>query len=96
VTALIAAIRGHGGVHGVALECSTGTAALADALIQRTGWDMHLCHPGYVRRLRQNPDKTDLSDAHLPADLVHVGYLPRVWLAPPAIRDLRTVVRYRQ
>ena len=83
-------------MHGVALECSTGTAALADALIQRTGWDVHLCHPGYVRRLRQNPDKTDLSDAHLLADLVRVGYLPRVWLAPPAIRDLRTVVRYRQ
>jgi transposase len=96
VTALIAAIRGHGGVHGVALECSTGTAALADALIQCTGWDVHLCHPGYVRRLRQNPDKTDLSDAHLLADLVRVGYLPRVWLAPPAIRDLRTLVRYRQ
>ncbi len=96
VTAIVAAIHGHGGVHGVALECSTGSAALADALIQRTGWDVHLCHPGYVRRLRQNPDKTDLSDAHLLADLVRVGYLPRVWLAPPAIRDLRTVVRYRQ
>lgn len=44
----------------------------------------------------QNPDKTDLSDAHLLADLVRVGYLPRVWLAPPAIRDLRTLVRYRR
>lgn len=50
LTAIIAAIRGHGGVLGVALECGTGTAALADALIQRTGWDVHLCHPGYVRR----------------------------------------------
>ena len=80
----------------LALECSTGTAALADALIQRTGWEVHLCHPGFVRRMRQNPDKTDLSDAHLLADLVRVGYLPRVWLAPPAIRDLRTAVRYRQ
>lgn len=96
LTAIIAAIRGHGGVLGVALECGTGTAALADALIQRTGWDVHLCHPGYVRRMRQNPDKTDLSDAHLLADLVRVGYLPRVWLAPPAIRDLRTLVRYRR
>lgn len=96
VAAIVAAVRGHGRVTGVALECSTGTAALADALIQYTGWDVHLCHPGYVRRLRQNPDKTDLSDAQLLADLVRVGYLPRVWLAPPAIRDLRTLVRYRQ
>ena len=46
--------------------------------------------------MRQNPDQTDLSDAHRLADWVRVGYLPRVWLAPPAIRDLRTAVRYRQ
>jgi transposase len=30
------------------------------------------------------------------ADLVRVGYLPRVWLAPSDVRQLRTVVRYRQ
>jgi len=96
VTAIVAAIRGPSRVTGLALECGTGVAALADALIQATGWDVHLCHPGYVRRMRQNPDKTDLSDAHLLADLVRVGYLPRVWLAPPAVRDLRAVVRYRQ
>jgi transposase len=96
VTALVATIRGLGRVSGLALECGTGVAALADALIQATGWDVHLCHPGYVRRMRQNPDKTDLSDAHLLADLVRVGYLPRVWLAPPAVRDLRAAVRYRQ
>ena len=96
VPAILAAGRARGAVGGVALECSTGTAALADALIQATGWDVQLCHPGYVRRLRQNPDKTDWSDARLLADLVRVGYLPRVWLAPPAVRDLRAVVRYRQ
>lgn len=96
VAAIVGAASCCGPVHGVALECGTGVAALADALIQRTGWPVHLCHPGYVRRMRQNPDKTDLSDAHLLADLVRVGYLPRVWLAPPAVRDLRTAVRYRQ
>src|SRR5205085_5174724 len=25
-----------------------------------------------------------------------VGYLPKVWLAPPELRDLRQLVRYRQ
>ena len=88
--------RAGAGATQVALECGGGTAALADELIQRTGWEVHLCHPGFVRRMRQNPDKTDLSDARLLADLARVGYLPRVWLAPPAIRDLRTLVRYRQ
>ena len=96
IAAIIGVVHRHARRSNVALECGSGTAALADALIQRTGWDVHLCHPGYVRRMRQNPDKTDLSDAHLLADLVRVGYLPRVWLAPPAIRDLRTAGRYRQ
>jgi transposase len=30
------------------------------------------------------------------ADLVRVGYLPRVWLAPEAVRELRRLVRRRQ
>jgi transposase len=96
VEAIVRQGRAEAQVTRVALECGSGTAALADALIQRTGWDVHLCHPGYVRRMRQNPDKTDLSDARLLGDLARVGYLPRVWLAPAAIRDLRTLVRYRQ
>lgn len=97
--AILAAIlmaRGVTPVRGVALECGTGTAALAEALIRHTGWDVQPCHPGYVRRMKQNPDKTDFGDARVLADLVRVGYVPRVWLAPPAVRDLRQLVRYRQ
>jgi transposase len=30
------------------------------------------------------------------ADLERVGYLPRVWLAPQEVRELRRLVRYRQ
>jgi transposase len=30
------------------------------------------------------------------ADLIRVGYLPGVWLAPEPIRELRQLVRYRQ
>jgi transposase len=69
---------------------------LADRLIQATGWSVRQAHPGYVKRMKQNPDKTDYSDAHLLAELVRVGFLPTVWLAPPEIRDLRLLVRYRQ
>jgi transposase len=46
--------------------------------------------------MKQNPDKTDLGDARLLADLVRVGYLPKVWLAPEEIRRLRRLVRFRQ
>ena len=57
---------------------------------------MDLAHPGFVARMKQNPDKTDFSDAQLLADLERVGYLPRVWLAPEEVRELRRLVRYRQ
>ena len=46
--------------------------------------------------MKQNPDKTDFTDARMLADLTRVGYLPRVWLAPQAVRELRRLVRYRQ
>jgi transposase len=46
--------------------------------------------------MRHNPDKSDFADGQLLADLERVGYLPRVWLASPYIRQLRLLVRYRQ
>jgi transposase len=82
-------------VHG-AIEACTGAAELADELITHYGWDLALAHPGYVNRMKQSPDKSDYSDARMLADLVRVGYLPRVWLAPRDVRQLRTLVRYRQ
>jgi transposase len=68
-------------VHG-AIEACTGAAELADELITRHGWDLAMAHPGYVNRMKQSPDKSDYSDAMMLADLVRVGYLPKVWLAP--------------
>jgi transposase len=83
-------------VVGVAIEACSGAANLADELIQFAKWPVHLAHPGYVARMKQSPDKSDFSDARMLADLERVGYLPRVWLAPEAIRELRMLVRYRQ
>ena len=79
-----------------AIEACTGAADLADELVNHHGWDLDLAHPGYVSRMKQSPDKSDYSDARMLADLVRVGYLPRVWLAPEDVRQLRTTVRYRQ
>jgi len=79
-----------------AIEACTGSADLADELIERHGWDLDLAHPGYVARMKQSPDKSDYSDARMLADLVRVGYLPRVWLAPEDVRQLRVTVRLRQ
>lgn len=79
-----------------AIESCCGAANFADELIARCGWSVDLAHAGYVARLKQSPDKTDYSDARLLADLERVGYLPRVWLAPEEVRELRRLVRYRQ
>src|SRR5512146_904992 len=94
--AIVALAEGHGQVTGAAIEACTGAADLAEQLMEQAGWSMHLAHPGYVNRMRQNPDKHDLGDAHLLADLERVGYLPRVWLAPQETRELRRLVSYRQ
>jgi transposase len=79
-----------------AIECGTGSANLADELLTKFQWSIDLAHPGFVNRMKQNPDKTDYQDAHLLGDLVRVGYLPRVWLVPESIRELRRLVRYRE
>jgi transposase len=92
---LAAFVAPHGGQVFAAIEACTGSADLADELVGRFGWSVDLAHPGYVRRMKQTPDKTDFTDARVLADLERVGYLPKVWTAPAAVRDLREVVRYR-
>lgn len=93
----IAAVVGRAGARVfAAIEACTGAANLAEELVRQAGWSVDLAHPGYVARLKQSPDKTDYTDARLLADLERVGYLPKVWLAPAGVRELRRLVRYRQ
>jgi transposase len=93
---IAAAANRWGTVQGVAIECCCGAANLAKELADQAGWNVSLAHPGFVARMKQNPDKTDFTDARILADLHRVGYLPKVWLAPHEIRELRRIVRYRQ
>ena len=39
--------------------------------------------------------KNDIRDATLLADLLRLGRLPEAWVAPPEVRELREMVRYR-
>lgn len=87
--------EGFGAVRGAALEACGGSADLAEELVQQ-GWNVSLAHAGYVAAMKSSPDKHDKGDAHLLADLRRLGYLPKVWLAPRPIRELRSLVRYRQ
>ena len=94
--AVAGTLRECGGpVTSVSLEACCGSAAFGEALAGLGEWRVELAHAGYVSRLKGSPDKTDFSDARLLADLNRVGYLPRVWLAPPAVRDLRQLVGHR-
>lgn len=85
----------HGTPKRIAIEACCGAANLAEELVTKRNMPMQLAHPGYVNRMKRSPDKSDLSDAQLLADLVRVNYLPRVWLAPQEIRELRRLVRHR-
>lgn len=85
----------HGTPTRVAIEACCGAADLAEELATQQKLPVELAHPGYVARMKRSPDKTDLGDAHLLADLVRVDYLPTVWLAPEATRQLRRLVRHR-
>jgi transposase len=89
-------IRPLGAVQRVGIEACCGAADLGEELVERFGWDVSLGHPAYIARMKSSPDKTDFGDGRLLADLTRVGYLPRVWLAPAAIRELRQLVNHRQ
>lgn len=93
--AIVRCVEAHGEEVGAAIEACCGAAALADELIA-CGWEVSLAHAGYVSKIKQSPDKTDWSDARLLADLLRIGYLPRVWLPPAELRQLRHLVRHRQ
>jgi len=95
IVAMVEQVR-PGAMIQVAIEACSGAANLADELIEHTHWSVDVAHPGYVARMKRNPDKHDFGDARMLADLERVGYVPRVWLAPEAVRELRRLVRYRQ
>jgi transposase len=85
----------YGNNISVAIDASTGSANFADELATKYNWHVEQAHPGYVSRMKQTPDKSDWTDAKLLADLTRVGYIPRVWLAPQYIRELRDLVKHR-
>ncbi len=82
-------------IKGAAIETCCGASNLAEQLVDRE-WPIELAHSGICEKMKRSPDKLDFADAHLLADLCRVGYLPRVWLPPKVIRDLRRLTRFRQ
>lgn len=96
VADVVNALSSTGEIRSIGIESCSGAAEFAEELSNVTGWPVTLAHPGYVNRMKLNPDKSDFTDAQMLADLTQVGYIPKVWLAPREIRELRSLVRHRQ
>jgi transposase len=78
----------------VVLEATYGWYWAADTLAE-LGAHVHLAHPLGVKAFSYRRVKNDERDAADLADLLRMGRLPEAWIAPPATRQLRELVRHR-
>ena len=78
----------------VVLEACYGWYWAADTLAE-LGANVHLAHPLGVKGFTYRRVKNDILDAADLADLLRMGRLPEAWIAPPAVRELRELVRHR-
>jgi len=78
----------------VVLEATYGWYWAVDVL-QAAGARVHLAHPLGVKAFEYRRVKNDVRDATDLADLLRMGRLPEGWIAPPATRELRELVRHR-
>ena len=79
----------------VVLEATYGWYWAADTLAA-AGAEVHLAHPLGVKAFAYRRVKNDQRDAADLADLLRMGRLPEAWIAPPQVRELRELTRYRQ
>lgn len=92
--ALSLAIEQAGPDPEVVLEATYGWYWAVDAL-KAMGARVHLAHPLGVKAFSYQRVKQDRSDARMLADLLRMNRLPAAWIAPPVVRELRELVRYR-
>ena len=92
---ILAAMMADAGEHPeVVLEATYGWYWAAD-LLSGLGANLHLAHPLGVKGFAYRRVKNDFVDAADLADLLRMGRLPEAWIAPPATRELRELVRHR-
>jgi transposase len=77
----------------VVLEACYGWYWAADVL-EECGGRVHLAHP-LGNNWGNRRVKNDERDAFDLADLLRLGRLAEAWIAPPEVRELRELVRYR-
>ena len=77
---------------GIALR--PDTHYWATDLLEELGCKVHLAHP-LGNNWGNRRVKNDTRDAEDLADLLRLGRLAEAWSAPPEVRELRELVRYR-
>jgi transposase len=91
--AMVEAVAAAGPEPEVVLEATFGWYWAAD-LLAEMGAHVHLAHPlgnNWGNRRVKN-DERDAADL---VDLLRLGRLAEAWIAPPELRELRELVRYR-
>jgi transposase len=91
--ALAGAVAAAGPEPEVVLEATFGWYWAADVLTEM-GAHVHLAHP-LGNNWGNRRVKNDERDANDLVDLLRLGRLAEAWIAPPAIREVREMVRYR-
>jgi transposase len=91
---LVAEVAKAGPGAEVAVEATYGWYWAVDALSQ-AGFVVTLAHPRGITSMQNRRAKTDRLDAKELADLLRIGRLASAWIAPPQVRELRELVRYR-
>ena len=92
--ALVGWLQALGGPVTVAMEATLYWAWLHDRLSE-AGIAAVAAHAYQVKLIWQARCKTDPIDARKLADLLRTDLLPAVWVAPPAVRAQRTLLRGR-
>jgi transposase len=92
--ALRAVIARAGNNPRVVIEATYGWYWAVDVL-EAAGAEVHLAHPLGVKAFSYRRVKNDERDCADLADLLRLGRLPEAWIAPPEVRGLREVTRYR-
>ena len=91
--ALAEALREAGEHPEVAIEATYGWYWAVDTL-QELGANVHLVNPSGLN-WEDRRVKNDYRDCCDLLDRMRLGKLPEAWIAPPPVRELRELVRYR-
>src|ERR1700693_891510 len=77
-----------------AMEATLFSGWIYDTL-QPYGEQLEMAHPAKMKAISAGKKKSDTLDARTIADLVRCNLLPACYVAPPRIRELRRLLRYR-